>query len=174
MIQSFGRVLGALLGSISLMHGAHAELSVGQSAPDFRLQDQAGHWHTLDQYNGQWVTLYFYPKDETPGCTTEACAFRDNIFAFDEIGAIIIGVSLDDVESHKAFAEKHGLPFTLLSDGEGSTAEAYGVLKTMGTFRFAQRQSFIIGPDGKIVKHYPKVNAETHSEEVLADLKQLM
>lgn len=168
------RMLGIFAITLGLTAGAGAETGVGEAAPEFRLQDQAGEWHSLEDYRGKWVALYFYPKDDTPGCTKEACAFRDNIFAFDEIGATIIGVSLDDTESHREFAEKYSLPFTLLSDADGSTAEAYGVLSSRGTFRFAQRQSFIIGPDGTVRKHYAKVNAEEHSEEVLADLKQLM
>ena len=173
-ILFFMRMLSAALITFSLPVTAGAGPEIGEAAPDFRLQDQDGKWHSLEQYRGKWVALYFYPKDDTPGCTKEACAFRDNIFAFDEIGATIIGVSLDDTASHKEFAEKYSLPFTILSDADGSTAEAYGVLKTMGTFRFAERQSFIIDPDGTVRKHYPKVDAEKHSEEVLADLKQIM
>lgn len=173
-ILFFMRMLSAALITFSLPVSAGAGPEIGEAAPDFRLQDQDGKWHSLEQYRGKWVALYFYPKDDTPGCTKEACAFRDNIFAFDEIGATIIGVSLDDTASHKEFAEKYSLPFTILSDADGSTAEAYGVLKSMGTFRFAERQSFIIDPDGTVRKHYPKVDAEKHSEEVLADLKQIM
>jgi len=173
MISTLKKSLFTLLG-ITVATVSLADLSPGQPAPEFHLQDQHGEWHTLEQHRGKWITLYFYPKDDTPGCTKEACAFRDNIFAFDEIGATIIGVSLDDTASHKEFAEKYSLPFTILSDADGSTAEAYGVLKTMGTFRFAERQSFIIDPDGTVRKHYPKVDAEKHSEEVLADLKQIM
>ncbi len=173
-ILFFMRMLSAALITFSLPVTAGAGPEIGEAAPDFRLQDQDGKWHSLEQYRGKWVALYFYPKDDTPGCTKEACAFRDNIFAFDEIGATIIGVSLDDTASHKEFAEKYSLPFTILSDADGSTAEAYGVLKSMGTFRFAERQSFIIDPDGTVRKHYPKVDAEKHSEEVLADLKQIM
>jgi peroxiredoxin Q/BCP len=85
---------------------------VGGPAPEFKLQDQAGKWHSLSDYKGKWVALYFYPKDDTPGCTTQACSFRDNVFAFNKEGAVILGISVDDVESHKAFAEKHGLPPT--------------------------------------------------------------
>ncbi len=173
-ILFFMRMLSAALITFSLPVTAGAGPEIGEAAPGFRLQDQDGKWHSLEQYRGKWVALYFYPKDDTPGCTKEACAFRDNIFAFDEIGATIIGVSLDDTASHKEFAEKYSLPFTILSDVDGSTAEAYGVLKSMGTFRFAERQSFIIDPDGTVRKHYPKVDAEKHSEEVLADLKQIM
>jgi peroxiredoxin Q/BCP len=146
---------------------------VGQPAPDFRLQDQKGDWHTLEQYRGQWVALYFYPKDDTPGCTAEACAFRDNIFAFDKLNARIIGVSLDNVESHEEFAEKYSLPFSILADTDKQAAAAYDVIMKIGSMELAKRQSFLINPDGIIVKHYEKVNAETHSEEVLADLATL-
>jgi peroxiredoxin len=90
--------------------------AVGTPAPAFRLQDQNGEWHSLADYKGKWVALYFYPKDDTPGCTTQACSFRDNVFAFKKEGAVILGVSVDDVASHKAFEQKHGLPFTLLAD----------------------------------------------------------
>lgn len=146
----------------------------GQTAPTFQLQDQHGEWHTLGEYRGKWVALYFYPKDDTPGCTTEACEFRDNVFAFKDLGAEIVGISLDDVESHREFAEKYSLPFTLLSDVEGDTAKAYGVFGKFGPLNIAKRESFLINPDGVVVKHYPKVIPETHSEDVLADLRQLM
>lgn len=173
-ILFFMRMLSAALITFSLPVSAGAGPEIGEAAPDFRLQDQAGKWHSLEQYRGKWVALYFYPKDDTPGCTKEACAFRDNIFAFEEIGAVILGISLDDVTSHQAFAEKYSLPFSILSDADSQTAQAYGVLKTIATFQFAQRQSFLIDPDGTIRKRYRKVNAEEHSEEVLADLKELM
>ncbi len=88
--------------------------ALGSAAPDFKLQDQAGKWHQLKDYRGKWVALYFYPKDKTPGCTTQACEFRDNVFAFRDANAVILGVSVDDVESHKEFSEKHGLPFPIL------------------------------------------------------------
>src|ERR1700732_5538772 len=94
---------------------------VGSPAPAFRLQDQAGAWHELNDYRGKWVVLYFYPKDDTPGCTTQACEFRDNIFAFNKLGAVILGISVDDVVSHKQFAEEHGLPFYLLADRHTET-----------------------------------------------------
>jgi peroxiredoxin Q/BCP len=176
---SLGRIFSLIplfLGMIFAGSGSSAQtaVAVGDAAPDFRLQDQNGQWHTLEQYRGTWVALYFYPKDDTPGCTTEACAFRDNIFAFEEIGATIVGVSLDTVASHEAFAEKYSLPFSLLADADGNTAKAYGVLKSLGTFRFAKRQSFLISPDGNIARRYEKVNPDVHSEEVLADLKSLM
>ena len=146
---------------------------VGSPAPEFELNDQDDQLHSLEDYRDQWVVLYFYPKDETPGCTTEACAFRDNIFAFRDLNAQILGVSLDDVESHKAFSENHGLPFPLLADPDGKTSTAYGVKTRMFGMTVAKRQTFIIGPDGLIAKHYAKVKPDEHSAEVLADLKEL-
>ncbi len=145
----------------------------GSPAPEFELPDQDGQLHALEDYRDQWVVLYFYPKDETPGCTTEACEFRDNIFAFRKLNAQILGVSLDDVESHKAFAENHGLPFPLLADTDGDAADAYGVKTRMFGMKVAKRQTFIIDPEGVVVKHYRKVKPETHSEQVLADLAVL-
>lgn len=147
---------------------------VGQSAPGFKLQDQNGDWHALKDYRGQWLAVYFYPKDDTPGCTTEACNFRDNIYLFKKIGAAVVGISLDDVDSHKAFTEKHKLPFTLLADVGGKTATSYGVLRDFKALQFANRESFLINPDGVIVKHYAKVNPQDHTQEVVADLKKFM
>jgi len=166
-------ILGPLLALLT-SGPALAAPDTGELAPDFRLQDQKGAWHTLEQHRGKWITLYFYPKDDTPGCTAEACAFRDNIFAYDELNAIILGVSLDDVESHDAFAEKYSLPFSILADTDKSTAKSYGVYTKIATFEMAKRETFIIDPDGIIAKHYPKVNAASHAEEVLADLRALI
>lgn len=148
--------------------------AVGEPAPEFRLQDQDGEWHALEDYRGKWVAVYFYPKADTPGCTTEACNFRDNIYAFRAIGAHVVGVSLDDVESHREFADKHRLPFILLADTEGEMARAYGVLRDWKLVQIAARESFIIGPDGRIVKHYGDVDPDTHTQEVLADLERLI
>jgi thioredoxin-dependent peroxiredoxin len=148
--------------------------AVGTTAPEFRLQDQNGKWHALEDYRGKWVAVYFYPKDNTPGCTTQACGFRDNIFAFRKEDAVILGISVDDVESHKKFAEEHGLPFTLLADPEKETATKYGVLKKFfGVMEAAKRDTFLIDPEGRIAKHYPDVDPEGHSEVVLADIKAL-
>jgi thioredoxin-dependent peroxiredoxin len=146
---------------------------VGAQAPAFKLQDQTGKWHSLSDYKGKWVVLYFYPKDNTPGCTTQACEFRDNIFAYREIGAVILGVSVDDVASHKAFSEQHSLPFPILADSEKSTATAYGTLTTYKDMVLSQRDTFIIDPEGRIAKHYVKVDPKGHSEIVLADIKRL-
>lgn len=151
-----------------------AQPEVGQPAPEFELPDQDGQLHSLEDYRDRWVVLYFYPKDETPGCTTEACEFRDDIFAYRDLNTQILGVSLDDVESHKAFAENHRLPFPLLADTDGTVAETYGVKTKMFGMTVAKRQTFIIAPDGTIAKHYETVKPETHSAEVLADLATLV
>jgi peroxiredoxin Q/BCP len=147
--------------------------AVGQPAPAFKLQDQDGKWHTLADYKGKWVAIYFYPKDDTPGCTTQACSFRDNIFAFNKEGAVIVGISVDDVESHKKFAEKHGLPFALLADADKAVAKQYGVLKNYGVAEFARRDTFIVDPEGRIAKHYESVKPDGHSQVVLEDIKAL-
>jgi peroxiredoxin Q/BCP len=148
--------------------------AVGEEAPGFKLQDQNGEWHDLEDYRGSWLAVYFYPKDDTPGCTTEACNFRDNIYAFKAIGASVVGISVDDVDSHQEFSTKYKLPFTLLADEEGETAQAYGVLRDWKLIQIASRQSFLINPDGKIARHYEEVDPDTHTQQVLEDLEALM
>lgn len=148
--------------------------AVGAPAPAFHLQDQSGVWHSLAEYRGRWLVLYFYPKDATPGCTTQACEFRDDIFAFQQLGAVIVGVSVDDVASHKAFASDQSLPFDLLADSAKETATAYGVLhNALGIMEIAARETFIIDPQGRVAKHYASVDPKGHSRTVLADLKSL-
>jgi peroxiredoxin Q/BCP len=148
-------------------------LQPGTPAPAFELNDQYGEGHALADYRGRWVVVYFYPKNDTPGCTTEACAFRDDYLVLRDLGAQVFGVSLDDTESHARFAEKHGLPFPLLSDAAGEVAREYGALFALGPLRFAKRHSFIIDPDGRIAKVYRKVEPDTHSDEIIADLRRL-
>lgn len=145
----------------------------GQAAPNFRLQDQKGNWHTLDQYRGKWVVLYFYPKDDTPGCTTEVCTFRDDVAKLHKQNAEVLGVSLDDIKSHEAFAEKYHVPFPLLSDNTQATAKEYGVLATHLNFTYARRETFLIDPQGKVAKHYKDVDPKANSGQVLADLDTL-
>jgi len=171
-------LLGAAIACATLLLTATAFASdppaVGAAAPEFRLQDQTGKSHALKDYRGKWVVLYFYPKDNTPGCTTQACEFRDNIFAYRELNAVILGISVDDVASHKAFADEHSLPFPILADVEKKAAADYGTLtKYLGIAELARRDTFIIDPQGRIAKHYMKVNPKGHSEIVLTDLKQL-
>ena len=167
-------LLCGFVASTGAFAAASAALEPGMAAPPFHLQDQAGAWHSSDEYRGKWLVLYFYPKDDTPGCTTQACEFRDNIFAFNKLGAVIVGISVDDVASHKAFAEEHSLPFTLLADSTKETAKAYGVLRSvLGFMELAARETFIIDPQGRIAKHYTGVDPKGHSQTVLADLKSL-
>lgn len=148
--------------------------AVGSAAPGFHLQDQNGEWHDLKDYRGSWLAVYFYPKDDTPGCTKEACNFRDNIYAFKAIGASVVGISVDDVDSHREFSDKYKLPFVILADHTGSTAESYGVLRDWKVTKIASRQSFLVNPDGVIVKHYEDVDPENHTQEVLSDLETLI
>lgn len=147
--------------------------ATGAAAPDFRLQDQNGKWQQLKDYRGKWVALYFYPKDQTPGCTTQACEFRDNIFGFREANAQILGISVDDVESHKKFSEKHGLPFPILADPTKETAKKYDALKSYFGMELARRDTFLIDPEGRIVKRYVDVEPKGHSQLVLKDIKDL-
>ncbi|MEE8464135.1 MAG: peroxiredoxin [Gammaproteobacteria bacterium] len=147
----------------------------GQPAPAFKLQDQEGDWHQLDDYHGQWVVLYFYPRDFTPGCTTEACSFRDDIYKFRKMNIALLGVSMDDVESHRKFAEEYGLPFPLLADDDGEISRLYGTYMGIGGgVGIAQRQTFLIDPDGLLAKHYQKVDPDVHSAQVMTDLEDLM
>ena len=151
---------------------------VGTEAPDFSLQDQDGAERTLSAYRGKWVLLYFYPKDDTPGCTIEACGVRDQFQDFTKIGAVVLGVSTDSAASHKKFAEKFELPFTLLADEHKEVVGRYGVFgekKFMGrTYMGTTRTSFLIDPTGVIRKIYTKVKPETHAREVIADLTALI
>lgn len=144
-------------------------------ASDFSLPDQNGTIHTLSQYRGKWVILYFYPKDDTPGCTKEACSFRDNIAQFQKLGVVILGVSKDSVKSHKKFEQKYSLPFPLLSDEEKVVHKAYnawGMKKFMGReFEGTLRNTYLINPAGAIDKVYEKVNPLVHAGETLADLR---
>ena len=152
---------------------AAAGPSDGQAAPEFRLEDQKGTWHTLALHHGKWIVLYFYPKDFTPGCTKEVCTFRDDVIALRKAGAEVLGVSLDDVKSHAEFAEKYHVPFPLLSDSKQETAKAYGVLTSKMGMTYAKRETFLIDPQGKIAKHYRDVDPEKNSKEVLEDLASL-
>lgn len=148
-------------------------LEIGQLAPDFTLSDQKAQSQTLSKMRGKWLVLYFYPKDETPGCVAEACSFRDNIIAIKAKNTVVWGVSVDNNESHEKFAENHQLPFTLLADPDGKVAQKYGSLRNLIVFKIAKRHSFIIDPQGRLVKIYRHVNPKTHVAEILEDLKIL-
>jgi thioredoxin-dependent peroxiredoxin len=150
------------------------ELKEGDKAPDFTAHATDGQQVSLSDFKGKNVVLYFYPRDDTPGCTKESCAFRDIFSKFKEKGAVILGISVDSVKSHTKFTEKYKLPFPLLADEDKSLVQAYGVWgqksflgrKYMGTHRV----TFLIGPDGRIKRIWPKVKPETHAKEVLAFL----
>ncbi len=146
---------------------------VGQPAPDFRLQDQNGKWHTPADHRGHWLVLYFYPKDFTPGCTTQVCTFRDDIAKLRQAGADVVGVSLDDVKSHAEFAAKYHVPFPLLADSDKKVAAAYGVLTSKMGMQYARRTTFLIDPDGKVAKVYQDVDPEKNSAQVQSDLSTL-
>ena len=161
----------ALLLPISL--ASLAQIKVGSKAPNFTLSDQNSIQHQLSDYEGSWVILYFYPKDDTPGCTTQACDFRDAVKRIIASKSNVFGVSLDSVESHKRFADKNNLPFSLLSDESGEVSEAYDSLNNFMSFKSAKRNTFIIDPYGKIAKIYLSVKPSTHSQMVLNDLNQL-
>jgi thioredoxin-dependent peroxiredoxin len=169
-----GALLSTLVSVLPAAPALAASPTVGSPAPAFTLPDQNGKPVSLASHRGKWVVLYFYPKDGTPGCTTEACEFRDNIFAFRDAGAVILGISVDNVESHKEFASEHRLPFTLLADSEKQVARTYGVLHRMlGVMELARRETFIVDPQGRIARHYREVDPGSHSKQVLADLKTL-
>lgn len=152
-------------------------IKLNQKAPEIKLPDQDGKTHKLSDYKGQWVLIYFYPKDDTSGCTTEACGLRDSFPKFGKLKAKIFGISIDSVASHKKFAIKYKLPFTLLADEAKTIVEKYGVWqeksmygrKYMGTVR----NSYLVDPNGKIVRIYEKVKPAEHADQVLADLKEL-
>lgn len=163
--------LGALIFALLLPLLASAEPAAGSMAPGFRLQDQHDAWVSLADQKGKWLVVYFYPMDETPGCTTEACEFRDNIFAFRRLGVNVLGISVQDVASKKEFAAKHSLPFSVLADSSKAVAKAYGVLSILG---YAHRETFVIDPQGRIAKHYADVDPKAHSQQLLADLQALI
>ncbi len=155
----------------------NADLKVGDTAPAFALQDQSGALHKLSDEKGKWVLVYFYPKDDTPGCTVEACGVRDSWAKFKGKNVQVFGVSADSVQSHGKFAQKFKLPFPLLADPDKKMLAAYGVWgekKFMGkTYLGINRTSFLIDPNGKVAKIYPKVKPAEHAEEVLKDLAEL-
>ena len=149
-------------------------LEIGTKAPDFTLPDQNGNMHSLSEYRGKKVILYFYPKDNTPGCTKQACGFAERYPQFTEKGAVVLGISKDSVASHKKFEEKYGLPFTILSDPELVAIQAYDVWqekKNYGkTYMGVVRTTYLIDENGKIVKAFDKVKAADNPEQMLGEL----
>lgn len=146
-------------------------VSPGSPAPDFTARNQNGKPVHLADYHGKFVLLYFYPKDDTPGCTQEACSFRDHYAEIQRMNTVIFGISRQDERSHQKFIARHSLPFDLLVDSDGSIGAAYGV-KTMPIIGFLKRRSVLIGPDGKVVRFYEDVNPASHASEVIADIRK--
>lgn len=144
----------------------------GSDAPDFTLPSQEGAPVSLKDYRGKWVVLYFYPKDQTPGCSREAHNFQVDQPKYAERDAVVLGVSLDSVDSHKKFCAKEGLHFKLLADTDHKVTDSYGSLTNLGLVKFAARHTFLIDPSGKIAKTYTSVDPLKHSAEVLAELDQ--
>jgi peroxiredoxin Q/BCP len=145
--------------------------AVGSAAPEFTLTDQTGRLRQLAEWRGKWVVLYFYPKDDTPGCTEEACTFRDDLEQLSALDAQVVGISVDTAASHKAFAEKYHLPFPLLADAKAEVATDYGALSDWLVMKVAKRYTFLISPQGKIAKVYLSVDTSRHSAEIVSDLK---
>lgn len=166
-------LLPALLGLLSGTTLAAEVPTAGSAAPGFSLSDQHGALRQLSEWRGKWLVLYFYPKDDTPGCTAEACSFRDDLQQIGKLGAQVVGVSIDAEASHKAFAEKYHLPFPLLADVNGEVAAKYGALSNWVVMKVAKRYTFLIDPAGNIAKVYLSVDTSRHSTEIVGDLKKL-
>jgi peroxiredoxin Q/BCP len=162
----------ATAGTLGLRARAADAIAVGANAPNFTLPSQEDKPVSLSDYKGKWVVLYFYPKDQTTGCTIEAHNFQRDQAKYDALKAVVLGVSLDTVESHKAWCAKDTFSFKLLADPDHKVIDAYGVpVKGMGPIKFASRQTYLISPSGKIVKFWPDVKVDHHSEEVLAEIE---
>lgn len=148
-------------------------LEIGEAAPDFTLFDQNRKPHALSDYRGRWVVLYFYPRDDTPGCTVEACGFRDAVYTLRDMDVEVLGVSTDSDVSHGKFAEKFGLPFPLLADPGGLAARRYGSLRSLGPLKVAKRHTFLIDAGGRVAKIYREVKPGEHSAQVVGDIRKL-
>ena len=146
---------------------------IGQPAPNFSLPDQNDKIHTLDNFRGKWLVLYFYPKDDTPGCTEQACKFRDDLYKLQALGANVVGISVDNTTSHAKFARKYNLPFPLLADNKAETAARYNSLLNLGLVKFAKRNTFLIDQSGRIANIYFSASTSRNSIEVIEDLKKL-
>lgn len=153
--------------------GQKNSLKLGQLAPDFKLIDQHGKIHTLADFQGKWLALYFYPRDDTPGCTKQACTFRDDLHKLADLGAEVVGVSVNNTSSHADFANKYHLQFPLLADNEAEIAARYHSLVNLGIVKFSRRNTFLIDPQGKIARIYLSASAARNSNEVIEDLKHL-
>ncbi|MBC7756194.1 MAG: peroxiredoxin [Bdellovibrio sp.] len=163
----------ALMGYRSVSMAATTP-KIGDKAPDFNLPNAKGDLVSLNSFKNNWIVLYFYPKDDTPGCTKEACTFRDDWQKLDKLGAKVVGVSVDDGTSHAEFAKKYKLPFPLLSDKDGAVANQYGALSNFVVFKIAKRYTFLISPDGVLQKTYLSVDTSRHSQQIIDDLMAIL
>ena len=144
---------------------------LGKYAPEFKLKNSYGELVSLEEFKGKWLLVFFYPKDDTPGCTKETCSLRDNFTEIKKLNANVVGISIDSSDSHKEFKEKYNLPFMLLSDPDGETAKKYGALNNFFIFKLAKRQSFMIDPDGVVRRVYRSVSPSNHAQEIRNDLE---
>ena len=172
-------LLIALLAGVGLLlwrMSAHANRNLpktGDASPDFKLPDQDGILRDGGEFRGKWLVLYFYPRDDTPGCTEQAARYRDAMRDIEALGAAVCGVSVDDGESHAAFAREYNLPFALLADRNGKVARRFGSLRDFGVLKFAKRNTFLIDPQGKVAKVYLGVDPSRNTADVTTDLKRL-
>jgi thioredoxin-dependent peroxiredoxin len=173
-VTLFVIVVGVVIFLVPRLFSGSSVIPVsGSAASDFTLPSQEGSSVSLKDYRGRWVVLYFYPKDQTPGCTREAHNFQVDQAKYAERHAVVLGVSVDSVDSHKKFCAKEGLHFKLLADSQGKVSQAYGSLTNFGVAKFAKRNTFLVDPSGKVAKVYIGVDPARHSEEVLAELDRL-
>ena len=149
-------------------------LAIGSKAPDFNLPNASGDLISLASQKGSWIVLYFYPRDDSPVCTKQACAFRDDLHKLEKLGAKVVGISIDDGKSHADFAKKYSLPFPLLSDKDGLVSNSYGALTNLGVMKMAKRYTFLIDPNGVLQKSYLDVAVSKHSQQIIDDLTQLI
>ncbi len=168
-------ILLVSLGGWLMLHyaGRGRPPAAGEAAPDFSLPDADDRMHRLVDYRGRWLVLYFYPRADTPGCTAEACALRDDWSEFQRRDVALLGVSMDAAPAQKAFADKHGLPFPLLADVTGRVAQAYGSVWDLAVLRFPKRHTFLIDPQGRVARAYLKVMPARHARDLLDDLSAL-
>ena len=176
MLKSIVSLLFIIATCISLpsINELNAAPAVGDVAPAFKLQDQNGTWLKLNDFKGKWLVVYFYPRDNTPGCTVEAGKFRDNKEAFTHRNASVVGISLDDVASHLDFSKTLALNFSILADEDKKASTSYGVLTDLGLIAYSQRQTFIIDPEGRVAFHFEEVSPKTHTTVVLKKLDALI
>jgi len=171
----FKVALACLISFLPAMAIAADPAAIGSSAPNFTLPSQEDKQVSLTDYRGKWVVLYFYPKDQTSGCSLEAHNFQRDLLKYEALNANVLGVSLDSVESHKSFCTKDSLTFKLLADPDHKVIDAYGVpIHSFGTIHYAERTTFLVSPEGKIVKEWDVKDIQSHSAEVLAEIRSLL